>query len=100
MAEWEQLCRNPLTGRTVWALRWVPSGVPLGEVEWSLVVIRSHWLSRRAIIMLATGMTVAKRRRIQIALVDKGFASAQAFEHGRWVTWKADGVRKRGSSDR
>jgi hypothetical protein len=90
--EWEPLCCNWLTGRKVWAVRYLPEDVD--PWEWAIVVTRSHWLSRVPSVSLVSGMTQGKRRLIQQALAEKGFIGAMAVERGRRVYWDTAGVRR------
>ena len=92
---WERLVRNPITGRCAWALRHIPTGVYGDPYDWSIVVVRPHWGSRTAILMLIEGMTLSKRRKLQAALRSKGFRRAKALQPGGWATWSVKGRRFR-----
>ena len=87
MLHWERLCSNPL-GRCLWAVRFIPTGVYGDPYTWSLVVLRSHWLSRKAKIMLATPMTVKGRRLLERSLRQRGFKQAEAIRNGSTKQWK------------
>lgn len=93
-ANWELLSFNPLTGRKVWAVRYIPTGVYGQPYEWSMVVVKHWWFNNRVRVNLVQGITVKKRRLIGDALIRRGFKAAEAYENGRKVYWNAAGVRE------
>lgn len=95
IVHWQQACMNPVTGRKVWLLRHIPTGVYGEPYDWSLVIIKPSWFSRTAEVCLSEGMSLSKRRVIHLALVEKScFNSAAAWEKGKRVVWDFQGRRK------
>lgn len=86
MCHWERLCTSIL-GRCLWAVRYIPSGVYGDKYEWSVVVLREHWFSRDAKLMLASPMDMKGRRMIEKSLRERGFRKAIALRNGTRKTW-------------
>jgi len=96
MTHWELICVNPLTGRRAWAVRSIPTGRYGEPFNWAMVIVRPHWFSGTAKIMLVQGMSVTKRREILWCLRRKPwFRRAVAIEHGQRFVWNRAGSRSR-----
>jgi len=92
--DWQRICREWVSGRTVWAVRHIPTGEYGAPYDWSMVVIRRHWFDRYPIVTLVQGMTLAKRREIGEAVLAR-FRGATAVEHGQKFVWNRAGGRIR-----
>jgi len=49
-------------------VRSIPSGEYGTRFDWAMVVIRPRWFSGRAVVMAVHGMSVRKRRELEVAL--------------------------------
>jgi len=85
----ELIASSIITGRKVWLVRHIPSGVYGEHYDWTTIIIKPRYLSRAAILygLTGIGMTRNSRKELCDKVRSMGFTSARAKRHGGWKTY-------------
>lgn len=82
----ETLSRNPITGRQVWFVRQIPSGVYGDPFTWTCALVKPWHCSSTVTIkgLAGAGFTAESWQEINDLLHSMGFTQAKAQRRGRW----------------
>lgn len=87
----EQLCHNPLTGRTVWLLRHIPNG-KFGE-PWdvSVVLVRARYGDTTGLLVGGEKIdSVGLAKQLRSCITELGFNTVTAIRHGEQKKYKVN----------
>jgi len=83
-------CLNPITGRRVWLVRYIPVGEYGDDWDWILFLTKEHWFSKTVLIegLKVFGGRFTQRRELTEKVKSMGFTRGLAWIKGRWVEFK------------